>query len=27
MADRSASHQALWDEWACHFGGGIPIDG
>jgi hypothetical protein len=19
--------QELWDEWACHFGGGIPIDG
>jgi len=19
--------QELWDEWACHFAGGVPIDG
>lgn len=19
--------QEMWDEWACHFGGGVPIDG
>ena len=23
----SSIGQELWDEWACHFGGGIPIDG
>lgn len=20
-------NQEIWDEWACHFAGGVPIDG
>ena len=20
-------NQEMWDEWACHFAGGVPIDG
>lgn len=21
-----AFNQDLWEQWACHFGGGVPID-
>jgi len=23
----AAFNSELWDEWACHFAGGVPIDG
>jgi hypothetical protein len=22
----AAINQELWDEWVCHWGGGVPID-
>jgi hypothetical protein len=22
----AAIHNELWDEWQCHFAGGVPID-
>jgi hypothetical protein len=27
QAALAALHQEIWDEWVCHFAGGMPIDG